>query len=354
MPSRRTCSRRPTGRSWSTRAPALADIADALHNSPCDALLVEVKTPADYDKLLAWPGLAHAVMDSAVVVVAPEPTPAQCIKLLQMGVQDVLAKRHASDDSLGRVLRVAIERKRMDASAKRAFSTDLTTGLPTHAQLLEHMTHLLALREREPAAMALIVLRLEGFRAAEAGARAPRPPTCCAARPPCACARPCARATSWPRWARDMYGVLLAWIDAESDADGVARKLLASLKQPFNVAGQDLPVMGTVGIGQYPAHGKDAASLMRRAVGQASNGTCPSWATSSRARPTTTDVSGAADDSRRRYRRTCLGVARPPGEHAAAIAASSATSPTADPRPGQAVVLAAPRAGADAAPPRTG
>ena len=30
--------------------------------------------------------------------------------------------------------------------------------------------------------------------------------------------------------------------------------------------------MGTVGIGQYPAHGKDATSLMRRAVGQASNG----------------------------------------------------------------------------------
>ena len=113
---------------------SLGDIADALHDSPCDALLVEVKTPADYDKLLAWPGLAHAVMDSAVVVVAPEPTPVQCIKLLQMGVQDVLAKRHASDDSLGRVLRVAIERKRMDANAKRAFSTDLTTGLPTHAQ----------------------------------------------------------------------------------------------------------------------------------------------------------------------------------------------------------------------------
>jgi hypothetical protein len=27
-----------------------------------------------------------------------------------------------------------------------------------------------------------------------------------------------------------------------------------------------------VGIGQYPAHGKDAASLMRRAMGQASHG----------------------------------------------------------------------------------
>ena len=147
-------------------------VAEALHASPCDALLIELASTADYERMLAWPGLAHAVMDAAVVVVTPEPTPAQCIKLLQMGVQDVLARREASDDSLGRVLRVAIERKRMDASAKRAFSTDLATGLPTHAQLLEHMTHLLALREREPAAMALIVQRLEGFRASEAALRA--------------------------------------------------------------------------------------------------------------------------------------------------------------------------------------
>jgi diguanylate cyclase (GGDEF)-like protein len=246
-------------------------IAEALHNGPCDALLFELKTTADYDRLLAWPGLAHAVMDSAVVVVTPEPTPAQCIKLLQLGVQDVLARRDASDDSLGRVLRVAIERKRIDASSKKAFSTDLTTGLPTHAQLLEHMTHLLALREREPAAMALIVLRLEGFRAAEAalGAEAAN----VLRRKAAVRLRAALRASDVvASLGGDMYGVLLAWIDAESDAEGVARKLLASLKQPFNVAGQDMPVMGTVGIGQYPAHGRDAASLMRRAVGQASNG----------------------------------------------------------------------------------
>jgi diguanylate cyclase (GGDEF)-like protein len=250
---------------------SLGDIADALHDNPCDALLLEVKTSADYDRVLAWPGLAHALMDSAVVLVMPEPTPAQCIKLLQLGVQDVLAKRDATDDSLGRVLRVAIERKRIDASAKRAFSTDLTTGLPTHAQLLEHMTHLLALREREPAAMALIVLRLEGFRGAESalGVEAAN----VLRRKAAVRLRAALRASDVvASLGGDMYGVLLAWIDAESDADGVARKLISSLKQPFNVAGQDLPLFGTVGIGQYPAHGKDAASLMRRAVGQASNG----------------------------------------------------------------------------------
>ena len=247
------------------------DIADALHNSPCDALLFELKTSSEYDRLLTWPGLAHAMMDTAVVVVAPEPTPAQCIKLLQAGAQDIVAKREASDDTLARVLRIAIERKRLEASSRKAFSTDLTTGLPTHAQLLEHMTHLLALREREPAAMALIVLRLEGFQGAESalGAEAAN----VLRRKAAVRLRAALRASDVvASLGGDMYAVLLAWLDAEADAEGVAHKLLASLRQPFSVAGQDLPVTGSVGLGQYPAHGKDAASLLRRAVGQASNG----------------------------------------------------------------------------------
>ena len=148
---------------------------------------------------------------------------------------------------------------------------DLTTGLPTHAQLLEHMTHLLALREREPAAMALIVLRLEGFRGAEQtlgveSANVLR-------RKAAVRLRAALRASDVvASLGGDLYAVLLAWIDAEADAEGVARKLLASLRQPFNVAGHDLPVMGSVGIGQYPAHGKDADALLRRAMAQASNG----------------------------------------------------------------------------------
>jgi len=247
------------------------DVARALNDGPCDALLFDAPTQADYERLLAWPGLAHAVMESAVVVVMPEPTPAQCIKLLQLGVQDVVARRDASDDSLGRVLRVSIERKRIDAAARKAFSTDLTTGLPTRAQLLEHMTHLLALREREPAAMALIVLRLEGFRGAESalGAEAAN----VLRRKAAVRLRAALRASDVvASLGGDLYAVLLAWIDAESDAEGVARKLLASLHQPFNVAGQDMPVIGRVGIGQYPAHGRDADTLMRRAMSQASGG----------------------------------------------------------------------------------
>ena len=39
--------------------------------------------------------------------------------------------------------------------ARKAYATDLETGLPHQQQLIEHMSHLLALREREPAATRL-------------------------------------------------------------------------------------------------------------------------------------------------------------------------------------------------------
>ena len=250
---------------------SLDEVSAALHEGPAEAILLDLRSGPELERLFAWQGLGHAVMESAVVVIAPEPTPALCARLLQAGVQDVLTRRDAHDDALGRVLRLSIERKRLEAQSRRAFSTDLTTGLPTHAQLLEHMTHLLALREREPAAMALIVLRLEGFRGAEAtlGAEAAN----VLRRKAAVRLRAGLRASDVvASLGGDMFGVLLAWIDAESDAEGVARKLLNSLKQPFSVAGHDLPLSAVAGIGQYPAHGRDASALLRRAVGQASSG----------------------------------------------------------------------------------
>ena len=56
----------------------------------------------------------------------------------------------------------------MERAARKAYATDLQTGLPNRQQLIEHMSQLLALRGREPAPMALLVLRVEGFATTEA------------------------------------------------------------------------------------------------------------------------------------------------------------------------------------------
>ncbi len=247
--------------------PTLDDAAQALREAAHDALLLWL-APGMAPGLVEWQALSHAVLDAAVVVVAPDLTPDLAMALTRRGVQDLLPAPSADAGTLARVLRLAVERKRLERAARKAYATDLSTGLPNHAQLLEHMTHLLALREREPAPMALLVLRLEGLSTTEhtLGHEAAN----VLRRKLAVRLRAGLRASDVvASIGNDAFAVLLAWIDAPEDALRVAGKLALSLQQPVRVAGQDQTVAVAVGVGQYPEHGKQAEELLRRALGQA-------------------------------------------------------------------------------------
>lgn len=247
----------------------LDEAAEALQTQTYDAVLLDLQSPSGASALLGWSGLSRAALDSAVLAVLQTPTPAHCLKLVQRGVRDILSPSDLRPDVLGRCLRLAIERKQLDDTARRAYSIDLSTGLPNRQQLQEHMTHLLALREREPAAMALIALQLDGMGAVEAsmGVEAAN----VLRRKLAVRLRASLRASDVvASLGGDLFCVLLAWIDAQEDAERVARKLLKTVSQPYLVAGQTLPLSARLGVAQYPAHGKEARALLSRALGQVS------------------------------------------------------------------------------------
>ena len=244
------------------------DLATALGQQHYDAIVLAETRPDALARWLVWPGMSRAVLDAAVLVVAPEPTTTDAVRLLQLGVQDVLPLREANAEALARAVRLAVERKRLERAARKAYATDLATGLPNHAQLMEHMSHLLALREREPAAMALLALRIEGLSATEArlGIEAAN----VLRRKVAVRLRSGLRASDVvASVGADSFVVLLAWIDDAANADRVVAKLAQSLQRPFTVAGQDVAVAVCVGVAQYPQHGKEAEALMRRALAQA-------------------------------------------------------------------------------------
>ena len=241
------------------------DTLDALAASDADALLVQLPQLAE---LLAWPALEAAALRTATVVVAADPDPALVQRLVQAGVQDVLPAADAQGARLALALSVAVARKRLDIATRRAYATDLSTGLPNHPQLLEHMSHLLALREREPAPMALIVLRVHGLAATEAalGVEAAN----VLRRKAAVRLRSGLRASDVvASIGVDAFAVLLAWIDAPQDGERVAAKLAQSLARPFSVAGREQGLGVGAGLANYPEHGKDAESLLRRALAQA-------------------------------------------------------------------------------------
>jgi diguanylate cyclase (GGDEF)-like protein len=249
---------------------SLDELAVQLGTQRADALSIGLPDAAAAEALLHWPALSHAVLDAAMVVTLPDPSAALVQRLLDRGVQDVLplAAVQAAPQTLARALRMAIQRKQIERAARKAYATDLATGLPNHAQLLEHMSHLLALREREPAPMALLVLRVEGLATTEA--RLGTESANVLRRKVAVRLRAGLRASDVvAAIGGDSFAVLLAWIDAPADGEHVAAKLVHALQQPFSVTGQNLALAVSAGISLYPTHGKDADALLHRAAGQA-------------------------------------------------------------------------------------
>jgi diguanylate cyclase len=245
----------------------LDEAAAQLREVAFESLLAAVPA-AD---LLAWPALSHAVLDSAVVaVLSAAPDTATQELLLERGVQDIVVPGDAPADALRRRLEIALQRKALDRVARKAFATDLATGLPNHTQLLEHMTHLVALREREPAPMAVIALRVEGLAAVRESLGLESSNVL--RRKVAVRLRASLRASDVvASIGNDSFVVLLAWIDAPTDGQRVAKKLVDALHQPFSVAGNDLGVKIHAGLALYPEHGKTADALLRRSVGQAAS-----------------------------------------------------------------------------------
>ena len=247
---------------------SLDEVAERLREQAYDAVLLSADARHPAERLMQWPAWTHAVADCAVVVVAPEPHPLQALRLIQRGAQDVVPLRESHGDALARVLRLAVERKRLEVSARQAFATDLATGLPNLPQLLEHITHLLALREREPAPMALLVLRVDGLAAAESrlGAESAN----VLRRQLAERLRSGLRASDVvASIGGDVFAVLLAWIDAADDGDQVAAKMALAAQRPFSVAGQSLSLSVGLGVSQFPGQGRQADELLRLAMEQA-------------------------------------------------------------------------------------
>ena len=241
---------------------AVTTQAGATH----DAMVWCAPSAADLRALAQRADLPQAALDCAVVVLTDEANDELEALLLAQGVEAVLLSAHRA--ALPRTVRHAVLRKRVEKAARTAYATDLATGLPHQAQLLEHMTQLLALREREPAPMVLLVLRIEGY--AGASARLGGEAANVLRRKVAVRLRSGLRASDVvAAIGPEAFGVLLGRLESRGDGERVAAKLVRTLQQPITVAGQPCTVQASVGLAIYPEHGKDAHSLLQRASAQA-------------------------------------------------------------------------------------
>lgn len=240
----------------------------ARHGGTPDAVLWRAPDAAALAALREHPALASMAHDSALVVHADGEAAAEEVALLRLGAEAVLAGD--GSEAVSRALRHAVWRKRVEQAARTAYATDLATGLPHQSQLIEHMTQLLALREREPAPMVLLVLRVDGF--AQAAQRLGAEAGNVLRRKVAVRLRGGLRASDVvASLTPEAFGVLLGRLESKHDGERVAAKLVKALELPLTVAGQPCRVSAQVGLALFPDHGKDAQALLQRASAQAAS-----------------------------------------------------------------------------------
>jgi diguanylate cyclase (GGDEF)-like protein len=239
-----------------------------IDGSPADAVVLSIAAGAAQE-IIDWPPLGALAADAAVLVFAPELSTSDAIRLLQVGVQDVVL--HADASTLAQRVQLSVVRHLVEREVRKAHATDLGTGLPNRPQLIEHMSQLLALREREPRPVSLLVLRIDGLGGIEHGhghesANVVR-------RKVAVRLRAGVRASDVvASLGADVFAVLLPSTESPADAQRVVDKLVNSLRQPFNVAGADVGIKAHVGVAHFPEDGRQPGDLLRHASSAALTG----------------------------------------------------------------------------------
>lgn len=243
------------------RSPGWADAIERLASGDrFDAVIV------DGDAAPASPAKVAAVAEQVALVVAVvDPEAEHAPAWLHHGADDVIGRAELAGPAGWRRLRFAVERRRRRDHRQGAHSTDPVTGLPHRQQLVEHLSQLLALREREPSPMAVLAFRIEGLRPNRGGAEAVDADTL--RRKIAVRLRAGVRASDVVAAIDDdAYAVLLGSILAPADAERVALKLVSALLAPFMVGAIERTVAVALGIAHVPHDGTDAERLIRRAL----------------------------------------------------------------------------------------
>ena len=285
----------------SARAPGFAFEAAAGWAAAIERLAGDAGFDAalvDGDAAPASPAEIAAVAErAALVVIVVDADAEHASGWLRAGADDVIGRDELAGVVGWRRIRFAVERRRRHELRRSGHSTDLGTGLPHRQQLVEHLSQLLALREREPAPMAVLAFRIEGLRPRGEGAESTDFETL--RRKIGVRLRAGVRASDVVAAVGDeAFAILLGSILADADADRVAAKLVTALVAPFSVAAVDRSVAVAVGVARYPDDGRDAERLLRRALALAAAAPATSAAGPATVRDAAGSERAAANDDR--------------------------------------------------------
>jgi diguanylate cyclase (GGDEF)-like protein/PAS domain S-box-containing protein len=185
----------------------------------------------------------------------------------EAAIEDSTAPIHArSGEVIGAVMvfHDVGEAQAMALKMTRLAQHDLLTGLPNRLLLHDRITQAISLSRRQRKHLAILFLDLDGFKQVndslghEIGDKLLR----LVAKRTIACVR---GSDTVSRLGGDEFVILLPEVADARDAAFTAKKILAALAKPCDVAGNDLQITGCIGISIYPQDGRTTDFLVKSA-----------------------------------------------------------------------------------------
>jgi two-component system cell cycle response regulator len=239
----------------------------ALHaKNGYDLILLDVEMP-DIDGFQVMEGLKKIETESYLPVLAVTAEPAHKLRALQSGAKDFISKPFDVAEVLMRVhnmleVRLLHEATRNHGKMLETLALrDALTGLANRRLLAERLSMAIVHARRYKSTMAVVYLDLDGFKQINdtLGHGAGDVLLKMVAARLTATVR---EEDTVARLGGDEFVIMLWNISSPDDAPEVVLKVIQAVTQPYVLNGQTVRVSASAGVGVYPIHGEDAATLM--------------------------------------------------------------------------------------------
>ena len=228
-----------------------------------DVVLLDLTLP-DVPGVRAVSELRRVAPGPAVLVLGNLDDEGLAFEAVLNGAQDYLIKGQSDAGLLRRSIRHAIERQRVERGLSQLARHDPLTGLPNWALFQDRLSQALRRLERHGDLVGVIFIDLDGFKAINdrhghlAGDRLL---VAVAKR----LLRVVRRTDTVARLGGDEFTIILEHLQGQADAAWIAEKVLASLRQPFELGGFVVGLGASLGIALARQPGQPAERLTRQA-----------------------------------------------------------------------------------------
>jgi len=246
-----------------THVTSLKDGATALKSGNYDCLLLDMGLP-DGNGLECVEAMQQADPDMPIVVLSGQDDEDFAVSILNKGVQDYLVKWEGKGRTILRAIRYAIERKRTDKRLTYLAQYDNLTGVPNREFFTDQLDRAIARARRAGSKIALFYLDLDQFKSVndtlghEAGDALLKG----------AADRLQEAIRSGDVLARlggDEFAIIVENLERARHAEAIARHLIASFDEPFELSGRKLSITPSIGITVYPDDSTTAVALLKNA-----------------------------------------------------------------------------------------